>query len=89
MVLEYEVIVSKSLWKICWRLFGIRLFLASERCVTIGWSLVIDFSCGISNGVAQGGKIYKCNSDGQGSGSMVKGKCYIFPCINVAPMEED
>jgi len=89
MVLEYEVIVSKSLWKICWRLFGIILFLASERCVTVGWSLVIDFSCEISNGVAQGGKIYKCNSDGQGSGSMVKGKCYIFPCINVAPMEED
>jgi hypothetical protein len=90
MILEFEVIISKSLWKICWRLFGIRLLLASERCVTVGWTLAISFSCGRSNDVIWGGKIYKCRSDGQGSrGMWSKENVVIFPYINVAPMEED
>jgi len=55
-----------------------RIFLVSERCVMVGWSLLIDFSCGRLNSVARGGKIYKCSSDGQGSRSMVKGECYNF-----------
>jgi len=44
----------------------------------VGWSLGIGFSCGTSNNVAWGGKIYKCSNDGQGSGAMVKGEHYTF-----------
>jgi hypothetical protein len=41
-----KVIFSKSLWKICWRLFGIKLLLASERRVIVGWSLAIGLCYG-------------------------------------------
>jgi len=70
-----------------------QIFLASETCVTVGWSLVFNFSCGRSNDVVRGGKIYKCNSNGQDLGSMVKGEYYnfsLYKCSsNGAPMEED
>jgi len=75
MVLESKVIVSKSLWKICWRLFGIKLLLASERCVVVGWSLAIGLCYGKWHEVVQGGNIYKCSTNGGGLRGMLRGEC--------------
>ncbi len=66
-VLESKVIVSKSLWNICWKFCAIKLLLANERCITIGLPLVIDVCFERSHGVAKGGKIYKCNTHGGSS----------------------
>jgi hypothetical protein len=88
MIPEFEVIIYKSLWKIYWRLFGIRLFLATERCFLVGWSLAVNFYCGRSHSVAWGRKIYKCNIDGGGFGVCSKENVRNFSCINVVLMEE-
>jgi len=88
MIPEFEVIVSKSLWKIYWRLFGIRLLLASERCFVVGWSLAVNFYYGRSHSVAWGRKIYKCNIDGGGLGVCSEENVRNFSCINVVLMEE-
>jgi len=88
MIPEFEVIVSKSLWKIYWKLFGIRLLLASERCFVVGSSLAVNFYCGRSHSVAWGRKIYKCNIDGGGLGVWSKENVKKFSCINVVLMEE-
>jgi hypothetical protein len=55
-ILEFDIIVSKSLWKICWRLCGIVFLLANEGCVMVGCSLVINVYNERSHRVAKGGK---------------------------------
>ncbi len=65
-VLESKIIIYKSLWNSCWRFCAIRLLLASERCITVGLSLVVSVYCERSDGVAKGGKIYKCGTHGGG-----------------------
>jgi hypothetical protein len=65
---ESEVTISRFLWKICWRLCGIKLLSASETCVMVGWSLAIGVYCGRWHGVARGGKIYKRNAHRRGLG---------------------
>jgi hypothetical protein len=66
-ILEFEVIVSKSLWNICWRFYVIRLLLASERCIMVWLLLAFGVCCERSHKVVMGGKIYKCSTHGGSS----------------------
>jgi hypothetical protein len=64
-------------------LFGIKLLLASERRVIVGWSLAIGLCYGRWHEVVGGGKIYICTTDGGGLGGMLRGKCkkiIIYKC---------
>jgi len=64
---KFEIIVSKSLWNICWIFCAIILLLASERCIMVGLLLVVGVYCERSHMVAKGGKIYICSTHGGGS----------------------
>jgi len=68
MVSKYKVTISKSLWKIWWKLCGIILLLANEGCVIVRFLLTQCVCCKKSHRVARGWKIYKWGTHQGGFG---------------------